>query len=64
MSTCYVNCNRLGYIEEKIYNLSDDVGSTVKNIMNMTVQDIKAQEGKLIGDYPNTYTFTKMMAEK
>jgi fatty acyl-CoA reductase len=32
--------------------------------MNMTVQEIKASEDKLIGDYPNTYTFTKMMAEK
>jgi alcohol-forming fatty acyl-CoA reductase len=64
VSTCYVNCNRLGYIEEKIYNPDADVGSIVQNIMNMTVQDIKASESKLIGDYPNTYTFTKMMAEK
>jgi hypothetical protein len=41
-----------------------DVGVMVKNIMAMSVQEIKAAESKLIGDYPNTYTFTKMMAEK
>ena len=64
VSTCYVNCNRLGYIEEKIYNPDADVASMVQNIMNMTVQDIKASESKLIGDYPNTYTFTKSLAEK
>ena len=64
VSTCYVNCNRLGYIEEKIYNPTADVGSLVSNIMSMSGPEIKAKESKLIGDYPNTYTFTKMMAEK
>lgn len=37
VSTCYVNCNRLGYIEEKIYNENADVSSVVQNIMNMSV---------------------------
>lgn len=32
--------------------------------MKMNLQDVKNQEMKIIGTFPNTYTFTKNLAEK
>jgi hypothetical protein len=37
VSTAYVNCNRTGYIEEKIYDLNSDNHKLVSDIMNMSV---------------------------
>lgn len=36
VSTCYVNCNRSGYIEEKIYDTGHvNIDELVSSIMNM-----------------------------
>jgi fatty acyl-CoA reductase len=43
VSTAYVNCNRLGYIEEKLYNPTQDVDSLVKEYMAMSDLDMKEQ---------------------
>ena len=65
VSTAYVNCNRPGgNIEEEIYDLDMDVEETVTRLMAMNPQEVQLNEKKLIGDYPNTYTYTKSMAEK
>ena len=64
VSTAYVNCDRLGYIEEKLYNPTLDVASRVREFMSMSDLEIKEQQSKLIGNFPNTYTFTKNLAEK
>lgn len=64
MSTAYVNSNRFGLIEEKIYDEDLDYETIVKRIMSMSVQEATEQEKKLIGKFPNTYTFTKNLAEK
>mmetsp|Transcript_10027 Transcript_10027/g.16866 ORF Transcript_10027/g.16866 Transcript_10027/m.16866 type:complete len:285 (-) Transcript_10027:2256-3110(-) len=64
VSTSYVNCNRRGVQEEEIYNPGADVDTTVDRIMKMSVQQVRGLESELIGDYPNTYTFTKSLAEK
>jgi alcohol-forming fatty acyl-CoA reductase len=67
VSTAYVNCNRKGFIEEKIYDLTDpvqDPEEVIKNILNMNPQYISDNEKALIGNYPNTYTYTKSMAER
>lgn len=64
VSTAYVNCNRLGYIDEQIYNPNQDVKTLVGDIMKMSVQAVKEHESKLIGEFPNTYTFSKHLSEK
>ena len=64
ISTAYANCNRTGYIEEMIYDDDQDVEAIVKNIMQKNVKEIKDTEKQLIGVFPNTYTFTKNLAEK
>ena len=38
VSTCYVNCNRQGVIEEDIYDLDMDVQGKVNQIMSMNKQ--------------------------
>lgn len=62
MSTAYANCNRQ-QIDEKFY----DVGLTGENALKLaecldekTLDDITPQ---IIKDWPNTYTFTKCLAE-
>jgi fatty acyl-CoA reductase len=64
VSTAYVNCDRKEYIAEEIYNPDIDVDSIVKNLMAMNPQEVTLNEKKLIGNFPNTYTFTKNLAEK
>ena len=64
ISTCYVNCNRTGLIEEKIYDLKMDVESQIKHIMSMNKIQIAENEKQILGVFPNTYTFTKNLAEK
>ena len=64
ISTAYVNCNRSGFIEEKIYNNYEDADSIVNHIMQKDVKELEENLKSYIGSYPNTYTFTKSLAEK
>jgi fatty acyl-CoA reductase len=65
VSTCYVNCNRgPGLVEEQLYDTEMDVDETVRRLMAMNPQEVEQQEKELIGKFPNTYTFTKNLAEK
>ena len=66
MSTAYVNSNRKGFIEEKIYDLPgvSDPEEEIERIQKLSPQFISENESKLIHKYPNTYTFTKSMAER
>jgi len=66
VSTCYVNCNKPdGFVEEKIYEDIDfDVETFVKNILSMSEKEVLEKQEKLIGTFPNTYTFTKNLGER
>ena len=66
VSTAYSNCNRTGQIEEKVYDLEggQDPEEVIANIIKMGPQQVAEQEQQLIGAWPNTYTFTKSMAER
>lgn len=66
VSTAYVNSNRTGFIEEKIYDLPgvSDPEEEIARIQKLSPQFISENEMKLIHKYPNTYTFTKSMAER
>lgn len=64
VSTCYVNSNRRGLIDEKIFPLGFDPEAMIKKVRNLTVAELeKIAVTGLLGDWPNTYTFTKAMAE-
>lgn len=66
VSTAYVNANKSGFIEEKIYDLPgvSDPEEEIARIQKLSPQFISENEMKLIHNYPNTYTFTKSMAER
>lgn len=42
VSTCYVNCEKFGYIKEQIYDIPEDSEEVVRRIMAMT----KEEQGK------------------
>lgn len=64
VSTAYVNCTRTGDVMEEIYEPTVEVASVVDSIMKKSVQEVTQNENQLIGDFPNTYTYTKNLAEK
>jgi hypothetical protein len=67
VSTAYTNSNRgNGIIEEKIYDLEggEDPDELIQSIMKMGPHVVDEREKQIIGSYPNTYTFTKAMAER
>nr|XP_019525041.2 fatty acyl-CoA reductase wat-like [Aedes albopictus] len=64
VSTFFSNCDK-SMIEERIY---DDIGfggyANIMNIVsNLNDTELQAMEPHLIGDFPNTYTFSKKCAE-
>ncbi|CAI2365141.1 unnamed protein product [Moneuplotes crassus] len=64
MSTCYVNSDKKGYIEEKIYDVTFDVEQHINHLKTLSVEDIEKQTPDILGNFPNTYTFTKSMGER
>ncbi|CAK69516.1 unnamed protein product (macronuclear) [Paramecium tetraurelia] len=64
VSTAYVNSDKFGFIEEKIYHPQKDVESFV-SILYRSSQNFDEKQQKLALDkFPNTYTFTKNLAEQ
>ena len=39
VSTCYVNCDKAGFVQEKIYPINDDPDELMERIMNMTYDE-------------------------
>jgi len=39
VSTCYVNCEKLGFIKEQIYDIPEDSEEIIANIMKMTPEE-------------------------
>ena len=44
VSTCYVNCEKFGFIKEQIYDIPEDSEEIIANIMKMTPEE---QDAKL-----------------
>lgn len=65
MSTCYVNAEKTGFIDEKIYEYQDDdPEDTVKKIMSIPTDKLLKDTDEIIAPWPNTYTFTKNLCER
>ncbi|XP_043919500.1 fatty acyl-CoA reductase 1-like [Protopterus annectens] len=62
VSTAYANCNRK-HIEEVIYTPPVDPKKLIDSLEWMDDSLIKEITPKILGDKPNTYTYTKAMAE-
>ena len=63
-STAYVNCTQERFIDEKIYPLAKDPTFYMAEILKIPAQDIERETPKMLGKFPNTYTFTKNIGEQ
>ncbi|XP_063928812.1 fatty acyl-CoA reductase wat-like isoform X2 [Zophobas morio] len=62
VSTAYSNCNR-PYVDEIIYDTPSKY-TQVENLLNrLTLKEARKLTPKLLESWPNTYTFTKALAE-
>ncbi|CDW80559.1 male sterility protein [Stylonychia lemnae] len=64
VSTCYTNCEKRGFIKEQIYDIGKDPEQVIDDILRMTPQLQDQNLQQILGEWPNTYTFTKSMAER
>lgn len=64
VSTCYVNSDKKGLIQEKIYDISIDAEEYINTLYKKPVNELVQETPRILGNYPNTYTFTKSMAER
>ncbi|XP_069759889.1 fatty acyl-CoA reductase 1 isoform X3 [Narcine bancroftii] len=62
ISTAYANCNR-NHVEEVIYPPAVEPKKLIDSLEWMDESMIRDITPKLIGDRPNTYTYTKALAE-
>ena len=62
MSTAYSNCDK-SHIEEKVYDPPADPEQLINTMKWLDDEIVNDMTPKLIKKYPNTYTFTKAVAE-
>jgi fatty acyl-CoA reductase len=64
ISTCYTNAPRFGTeIREKVYPINFDPYEVIKQVNGMTYEEADKATTHTIREHPNTYTFSKMIAE-
>ena len=63
VSTCYAVCEKQGRIPEALIESSINWQMLYDQVNSLTQRDIDHYSKSLIGNFPNTYTFSKRMAE-
>lgn len=63
MSTAFVNCDKTGHVEEKMYKSSVNWEAQYNKIHNGQSHNIRQMTPQVLGDYPDTFVYTKRMAE-
>lgn len=63
VSTAYANCNRVTDIEEKIYRPYLSGENAIRLTHCLDEKSLDAITPQIIKDWPNTYSFTKCLAE-
>ncbi|XP_029343509.1 fatty acyl-CoA reductase 1 [Acyrthosiphon pisum] len=63
VSTTYCNCNRV-YVDEKVYESPISWQDAISIAENLDPKLSETLTKKLLGLFPNTYTFTKLLAEQ
>lgn len=62
VSSAYVN-SVLYDVQEKIYPPPEDVNKVLKLVKELDDKALEDETPKLLGEHPNSYTFTKHLAE-
>ena len=63
VSTAYVNADRTGYVEERLYENDYDWEVAYEQILNMNKRKIKENTKGIVGKFPNCYDYSKRMME-
>lgn len=63
LSTAFCNSNQQSYIEEKVYTSEQDPYEMMKFAEDDKSWVSEPDLNSIIGNHPNTYTFTKQLAE-
>lgn len=63
VSSAYVN-SHLKNVDEKIYPVPQKADFVIEKVSNVTDEDLESLTVCLLGQYINTYTFTKALAEQ
>ena len=64
VSTCFVNCEKTGFIEEQMYNnIRINWRSKLDEILNLNKRDLQKNSAELMLPFPNAYSFSKRMCE-
>lgn len=63
ISTAYVNSDKRGFIEDKMYELDFDPEQMAERLLNTDKETLKKDQARIIGSFPNTYTFSKRLCE-
>ncbi|XP_054282498.1 fatty acyl-CoA reductase wat-like [Macrosteles quadrilineatus] len=63
VSTAFANCNHL-HIEERFYDMPTSYEDLSQLLKTKDEAELEALTPSLLADWPNTYTFTKAMAEQ
>lgn len=62
VSSAYVN-SYLVECEEKLYAAPADADKTIALTEQLSEEELAAKQASILGEHPNTYTFTKHLAE-
>jgi fatty acyl-CoA reductase len=63
VSTSFVNSDRTGFVEERIYEAKHDWTVEFGKILAMSQREVKENEKKIMGTFPNSFCYSKRMAE-
>jgi 1-acyl-sn-glycerol-3-phosphate acyltransferase len=64
ISTAYVNADKEGWVEEKIYSFAREPRALLAELLSIPLDEIERRTPSVLGRYPNTYTFTKNLTEQ
>jgi thioester reductase-like protein len=63
VSSAFVSANNPGRVAEELPPIDFDAQEVLEMVLQMEPMEIEKATPKLLGDYPNAYTFTKAIAE-
>lgn len=63
VSSAYVNSNLKVQVDEILYPVPDDAEKIIDLVASLSDAELEDATSKVLGNHPNTYTFTKALAE-
>jgi nucleoside-diphosphate-sugar epimerase len=64
VSTSFVNADRKGFVEERIYDSKVNWLQQYQKILSMSQRDAREQKLQIMGEFPNVSCYSKRMAEE